>query len=287
MHRKKIGLLLLLALVLPLGFVAAEEPATETEATEAAAEQSDGTYVIRNVTYRIDGRTRKEVLAYVLEIKPQSRFSTQTALQEYIADKEQVIANRRTLASGEILVSYERSELDPDITYVDLRVKAEDTWNLVLLPYGKYDSNEGLQFSLKGRDFNFLGSMETLEVNLDYLARDLASGTERSGTDVNLDSTFGVPFYAYGLDWHVAFSGDVTYNTPSSLEVTTSGLPLQANTEVALGVDVPLEFQTWKAEVIQEYHLNEEGFDDPDEYYFRSTVRFGNEFSTGLNLPLS
>ena len=264
------------ALLLSLG-----EPAAAVEA------HNGETYVIRSVSYEIDGRTRPAVLAHRLDIEEERRFETRTMLEVYLEDKEQLLANQRTLANGTILPSYEQSSTEAEVVYVDLEVRVEDTWNLILLPYGKYDSNEGLEISLKGRDFNFLGRMNEIALNFDYLIRDWAQDSERSGYDFTLYNSFELPFYAYGLDWHVGFTGDLTYNTPETLDVTQSGAPLQANTTFTFGLDIPLEYQRWETELIQEYHLNEEGFDDPDGYYYRTTLRFGSSIPTGLELPFS
>jgi hypothetical protein len=256
-------------------------------ASENASAQDGTVYEIRSVSYEIEGRVRQEVLAHALEIETGRSFDSYGALEDFIADREQVLANQRTLEDGSIIVETEESRTDPQLVLADLTVRAEETWNLFLLPYGKYDSNEGLQLSLKGRDYNFLGGMRELAVDLDYTARELAEDTERSGYDFTLETIFDIPFYAYGLAWNVGFNGDVTYNTRDTLNVTAEGAPLQANSTLSLGLDVPLDGLTLKNELIQEYHLNEEGIDDPDEYFFRTTVRTGSSIPTGIELPLS
>ena len=56
----------------------------------------------------------------------------------------------------------------PELQAVTLDVYTRDTWNLIALPYFKYDSNSGLLLALRGRDYNFFGTMQTLTLNLDY-----------------------------------------------------------------------------------------------------------------------
>ncbi len=241
------------------------------ESGSAGGENNGTEYVIRNVNYTIDGKTRKDVLSHYLDIKEGRVFASEAALEVFIKDRLQMIKNQRTLAEGTIKTKYIRDDQNPERIFVDLEVYVTDTWNYLLLPYAKYDSNDGFLLSLRGRNYNFLGSMNELSWNLDYLL-DTSGNAEYS-----INGGFSLPFYLWDFSWMFNFDEDVTVSPDDPLEIYTKG---------GLSVDIPLNSIVWQASVNQYYYLNEDGSDDADGYYFKTDARFGSSFSTGVRLPL-
>ena len=233
--------------------------------------ESDSSYIIRDIRYLIVGKTRENVLAHYLDIKSGESFSSESELQLFLDDKLQMINNQRSLAEGEIKNTYVKDPQNPGRYFVDLEVNVRDTWNYILLPYASYDSNEGTSISLKGRNYNFLGSMETLSLNLDYLL------TNDVQSEYSLNGGFELPFYLWGYNWKIGFDENLT--------LSQSHL-FQAYTKTSLSMDIPLNNLTWQASVNQEYYLNEDGETDADGYYMRNAARFGSSIPTGLYLPL-
>ena len=232
--------------------------------------EKDASFVIRNINYTIVGKTRENVLAHYLNIKSGDSFASENDLQLYLDDKLQIIKNQRSLAGGEIKTTYTKDSQNPGRSFVDLEVNVRDTWNYLVLPYAKYDSNEGTTISLKGRNYNFLGSMETLKLNLDYLL------TNDIESEYSLNGGFDLPFYLWGFNWKFGFDGD--------LALSQSNL-FQVYTKTSISMDIPLDNLTWQASVNQEYYLNEDGETDADGYYMRNAARFGSSIPTGLYLP--
>lgn len=234
-------------------------------------ETSGGTqYEIDKIEYEIKGYTRKSVLIHYLQIEKGETFESREELEAYIADKLQLIENQRTLAEGSINPTFHEKADEPGKVYVDLNVTVSDTWNYLVLPYFRYDSNEGLLLSLRGRNYNFLGGMEKLEVNFDYL---------KSGVDeheYSLNGEFAVPFYWWGYEWMFDFEEDVVINPEE---------PTYFYSRAGLSLDIPTSFLTWQAGVDQEYYLNEDGEDDPDTWYLTTAGRFGTSIPLGFELP--
>ena len=251
---------LIILLLISLGQVWAEDQGN-TEST---------VYQIRNVEFSIDGNTRESVLMHYLDIERGEEFEGRAAVEEYITDKLQLIRNQRTLANGTITPSFEPDPERPEMVYVDLQIEVSDTWNYIVLPYGKYDSNEGLLLSLRGRNYNFLGGMETLEVNLDYLKPSVEEN------EYSLNSALKIPFYLYGFEWKFNFEEDVRISADD---------PTYFYTKAGLSLDIPMNSHTWQASMQQEYYLNEEGDDDPDNWYLRSSGHFGSSIPLGFELP--
>lgn len=228
-------------------------------------------YIIRKITYIIEGKTRENVLSHYLDIKPGESFSTEEELTLFIEDKLQLIDNQRSLAEGNIKTIYSIDSNNPGKNFVDLEIFVKDTWNYLVLPYPKYDSNTGFLLSLRGRNYNFLGGMETLSLNLDYIK------PPTGGSEYSLNGGFAVPFYLFGYNWKFDFSENI---------IITPENPLKLYTKAGLSVDIPLDNLTWKASIDQNYYLNQDGEADVDGSYMMTAARFGSSIPTGLELPL-
>ncbi|MEA1910280.1 MAG: hypothetical protein U9N32_01225, partial [Spirochaetota bacterium] len=232
---------------------------------------SDGTeYIIRNINYTIDGTTRESVLSHYLDIKSGQSFAGKDLMLSFLDSKVQLIKNKRTLAEGSIEAVYSKNPNNPDVTFVDLDICVKDTWNYIALPYAKYDSNDGFLLSLRGRNYNFLGGMEPLEINLDY------TKSELDENEVSVNGEFAVPFYWLGYEWMADFKEDVTLSSEQPTSVTS---------KAELAVDIPTDFHTWQASIKQAYYLNKDGDEDPDQWYLASSGRFGSSIPLGFELP--
>ncbi len=228
-------------------------------------------FIIRNVSYTIEGKTRESVLSLYLDIKTGESFLTEEELTAFLEDKLQLIDNQRTLAEGNIKTSYSRDPKDPGKNFVDLEVYVKDSWNYIILPYPRYDSNDGFLLSLRGRNYNFLGSMEKLSLNLDY------TRTTSGGSEYSLNGGFKLPFYLWDYNWKFSFDEDVTISPDNPLEVYT---------KAGISINIPLDSLIWQASVDQYYYLNQDGDTDEDGYYMKTAARLGSLISTGLDLPL-
>ncbi len=237
---------------------------------EVNSGENENTYIIRKVNYTIDGKTRESVLSHYLNIKPGQRFNSKEEFNTFLDDKLQMIKNQRTLAGGYINPEYTVDPQDSGKILVDLDIFVKDTWNYLLLPYANYDSNDGLLVSLRGRNYNFLGSMNKLTWNMDYLLN--TSGE----SEYSVNGGFVLPFYLWDYNWKFSLDEDITVSPDE---------PLSIYTKAGISLDIPLDSLTWKASVDQSYYLNEDGEEDADGYYMRTSARFGSSIPTGLELP--
>ena len=195
------------------------------EAAAAAAEEP-GPYVIRSVDFQSQGRTRDFVLMTIIDPYRKmigSSFPDRASLDAFVADKARLLSSRRVLASA--TPSYQLEPATGGGFDVALRFATVDSMNVIGLPYGTYDSNNGLLLSLRGRDYDFLGSAQPLELNLNY--QKSPSGVDSYGGQLD----FVAPFQAWGAVWDFGFSeagqfwtdgtgssitsASITYNLPS------------------------------------------------------------------------
>lgn len=228
----------------------------------SAAQTAPSAYRIASVEYEIEGKTRQKALADRLDIRIGKEFLDLAALEAYVADRRQVLVNQRVLESAEL--TWEAREATGGPAAVTLTVRAKDTWNLIILPYPKYSTNEGLLLGLRLRDYNFAGTMETLFVDLDYRYDENGDQSFRIGTE------FALPFELGGLDWTIDtvqgfaynFSGRITYTGKNTLKLDLGGDAFR-----------------WTARVGQNFFWNEDGDldDDLDRLVLQTLAGIGTE----------
>jgi hypothetical protein len=194
-------------------------------------------YYVRNIDFDVSGPTlfgismshsRPFAILYHGEIKEGEEIHGGAALEKYIQDKTQLLMNQRVIASASI--DYAAAEKDPDGRQpLDLLVTVRDSWNLIALPYPKYDSNEGYNIIIKARDYNFLGTMNPLRIDMGY-KRDLY---KRNTFNLLIDSN--IRFKAMGLDWNFNFDNEFFY---------TAGEPLSFINTTGFDVELPVKRTT-------------------------------------------
>lgn len=180
--------------------------------------------------YRINGRTTVTALDRELKIRRGERFAGLQALEKYVDEKRRELSNMRTLdvSASEIVYTLgaeeKAGENPPEIpVYIELVVT--DTRNLLILPEPKYDSNSGFTLSLKARDYNFLGTLSPLKLDLIWGGDE--EGESMAGFLVNSD----IPFRALGLDWNFDFDHDFRYYFDA---------PVYYKNVTGLSVDLPV-----------------------------------------------
>ena len=269
----KLPLFLLPALFVLAAFpLAAQEYLTETEAQEQASAleaeaqdiaderavlpENDRLYVIAAFEFDIKGRTRPSALIYKGEFKIGETLKGQANLDEYVREKTQVLVNQRILKDNAV-VTYSVGEQADDGSYpVTLAISVEDSWNIIALPRPYYKSDTGFDLSIRARDYNFLGTMNPLRVNLGY------KYDEEKHSSFQLDILSSMPFNAFGYHWEVKFNNYFGYR--QQVEE-----PYFYQNITGLSVEIPFRKTTFTFGFEEATILNEENSDR-------------NKLSTGL-----
>ena len=189
------------------------------------ADESQLVYVIRNMDFDIKGRSRPFALIYHGDFKEGERIQGKANLDRYMTRKTRMLMNQRVLE--EVSMEYTLGEAEEDGALpVNILIHVKDTWNIIGLPYPQYDSNDGFKFTLKLRDYNFLGTMSPLRLDFSY-----QNDTDhRNSFGIMLDSD--TPFRAAGLTWNLNFDHELGY---------TFGEPLFYQNTTGLSVELPVE----------------------------------------------
>ncbi|MDR1105345.1 MAG: hypothetical protein LBL44_03210, partial [Treponema sp.] len=205
----------------------------ETEADDKTV------YYIRDVEVNVSGPelfgislpmgySRPFAVMYHGEIKEGEEIQGTAGLEKYMRDKTQLIMNQRVISSATIDYTVAGAEADGRRP-VDLLVTVRDTWNIIALPQPRYDSNEGFKLFVKARDYNFLGTMNPLRLDIGY-TRNLDGITTFS---LLVDTN--TRFRALGLDWNLNFDNEFFY---------TMGEPLSYINTTGFDVEIPVKRTT-------------------------------------------
>jgi hypothetical protein len=228
-------------------------------------------YFIRNIDFNITGRTIPSILLDTLEIKIGERVR---ALDTYIRRKTQLLRNQRVLEEGQSRIEYSIGEADEDgLVPVDLMIHAADTWNIIALPEPKFDSNTGLSLTIKARDYNFLGTMRPMAVDLGY-------SLEENKNSFFLDVDSETPFKFFGYNWILNFDNSFSF---------TEKIPFFYRNITGLSMELPWRRTAFTFGFEQAYILNEENSDkekrETGVSYFADTWYMSSELYTRWDIP--
>jgi hypothetical protein len=232
------AMVLLLLFVLP--FADAQEEPEGQEAPEAV-------YVIRNMDFNVTGRTRPSAIIYYGEFQEGLELRGGSALEKYIRDKTQVLLNQRVLDEARIEYTLGEAEADGKIP-VHLLISVKDTWNIIAVPYPKYDTNTGFDLTIKARDYNFFGSMIPLRIDLGY------KYDEQGKNSAKFEIDSDIPFRAWGYNWNLDFDHFFAYR-PDVEE------PFYYKTVTGLSMELPVKRTTFTFGFSESFLLNEENSD--------------------------
>jgi hypothetical protein len=238
---------------------------------EPAVNEETIPYYIRTIDFNVIGHTRHFALFYVGEFKRGERITGKTNLEKYVAEKTRILYNQRVLE--EVHVGYTVGEENAGGVPVDILVSVKDTWNFIAIPWFEYDSNSGMEITVKARHYNFLGTMSPLRIDLGYKKDD----DEDSGSFfVDIDSD--IPFTAFGYKWNFNFDNYFSYGEKIQYENTTG-----------IAMDIPVERTTLTFGFEQQFSVNEENDDKyKAEYgdYFEDVWYTSSELYTQWKIPL-
>ena len=160
---------------------------------------SASSYKIKDAEYNLEGSrseftgiTREYALKTKVPLDFKRIFSDEEELMQYIHDVKQQIENTRNF--DKVDVDFSVSEPDEsDICNVFLIISTHDSMHFIAAPYPKYSSGDSLNLTVKVKDTNFLGSMETM------------TGEGKFAMELNDDDSVKDYLLGLGLDFETPF----------------------------------------------------------------------------------
>jgi len=173
--------------------------------TQGENNSDSSVYIINSFNYNVKGITQPFALNNKADLETGYEITGFSNLEKFIQDKTQILINERVLQDN-VRIEYTIADAPEDGKYpVDLEIYVEDTWNIIALPYPKYSSNSGYELTIKARDYNFLGTMQPLRIDLGYRY----DQHKRSYFMLMLDSNY--LFEALGFNWNFDFDHHINY----------------------------------------------------------------------------
>lgn len=175
-------------------------------------------YQIKDVEYNSKGAfgvgtTNSYALEQKVEINKKRIFDNEEAFLKYKDDYIQRLKNTRVFHKVEVDYSYSEAD-ENDVKMVTLFVNTEDAIHILAVPYPKYDSNNGFSFKLKGKDNNFLGSLNEMSAEINFSIKD--SNSEDSKNKIGLGMSYDHPFRAGKFNATLINSHSFSYNFDAS-----------------------------------------------------------------------
>ncbi|MDR0290954.1 MAG: hypothetical protein LBI06_08470 [Treponema sp.] len=251
---KKPLLLLPLLIVFATAPLFAQEdaPDFEEQVEAEALPEEDVLYVIEAFEFDIKGRTRPDALIYTGEFSVGEELRGQESLEKYIREKTQVLINQRVLKNNATIDYIVREQTEDGAFPVTVIIKVEDSWNIIALPRPAYSTNTGFELTIKARDYNFLGTMNPLRIDLGYAYDE----NGRSSFNLLIDSN--TPFNAFGYTWNIDFDNLFVYRVDE---------PFYYKNTTGLSIEVPFRTTTFTFGFQETINLNEENSDRDKAQY--------------------
>jgi hypothetical protein len=231
---------------------------TDIGGESGSVPDDDTIYVIRLIDYSVNGRTLPSALRYHGELKLGEYIQGSRNLARYVRRKAQLLMNQRALEFATIAYSFGDPEEDGAVP-VFLLVVSRDSHNFIIFPKPLISSNTGLDITLKARDYNFLGTLNPLRIDLGYA---LDNSTSNKWYDRNVtEGTFtlfldtDIPVRLFDLDFVIDFDNEFKFSKENIFYKNTAGL----------SVEVPVSFTTATFGFAQTTTVNE---DNADVYEF-------------------
>lgn len=165
-------------------------------------QETTSLFRIAEVTYSVSGLTSRPYLEEYLGIKIGEMFDSEEELRSYLLEKERLITGNKVFeASSNVGFEF----IDPPEVIprpVRVIVFTRDSWTTLALPLVKYSTSEGLSFAVRFKDFNFLGRLEPLSLDLDYYSE---------SKTLELGAYFTLFKRMLGSKWALSVGGDLSW----------------------------------------------------------------------------
>jgi hypothetical protein len=206
-----------------------EEILPEQDAeSPAEADDSNTVYYIKDIVFNRSGKRVRTGLSlpYFLlrqgEFEIGERITGRDNLEKYRLDKMQLLINHRVLDAAYIDLIFEEPDSAGSVPVI-LRVATVDTATIIVLPQPRFDDNDGFRIVLKGRDYNFLGTMNPLRFDFGY---EYNKKNKESSFFSLIDSD--TPFRLFGYVWNFNFDHYFSYTHEAPFHYkNTSGLTME------------------------------------------------------------
>jgi len=237
--------------------------------------ESNSVFFINSFNINVDGKTKTFIIEDICKLKTGEKLSGISGVEKYIKEKIQLLENER--AFEDVSIEYSIGQKKNNEYPVDLEINVKDSHNMVVYPQPKYSSKTGYDFRLRLRDYNFLGTLKPLRVDLGYIYDQFQRRYFLFLFDIN------AAFNIFDLKWNFNFRNEFQYR-PDLDRVFYYG-----NT-TGFYVNLPIKTSTLLIGLNESFYINLENkdkykplYEDTQHGFFISTNPYMEwEIPTGL-----
>ncbi len=242
-------------------------------------------YKIKDVEYNLEGSraeftgiTREYALKTKVPVDFKRNFNNEDELIDYINDVKQQIENTRNFEKVDVDFSVTDAD-ESDVCDVFLRISTFDSMHFIAAPYPKYSSGDSLNLTIKMKDTNFMGSMETMTGEAKF-AIELNDDDSPKDYLVGLGLSFETPFQLGTLDasWNNNLDFSYTFGDSTPEWSVDSGLSLTKKFDRFSVVATANQI------FARDFDYDEEDVNGKTVYYGDGTY-FGEKL--GLSIPIT
>ena len=216
-------------------------------------------YILHDVVMNPTGKTKSfAVKNNITEINYKKIFNSTEELEKYLDDIHQELENTRILT--DITHSYVvQGKNDDGVNLVIAQYTFDESHSMIVFPKPTFDTNDGIEVKFKLKDANFLGLMNTMNIDINT----------QFGDEDHPDNYSRVTF-GFNFDYDYPFNKGITKNTWSNalefnwamadssaefnyLTGITIGVPFgeghQANFTVSQGISRNLDYEIFGDEL--------------------------------------
>jgi hypothetical protein len=166
------------------------------------------TIFVEKIDITVDGKTKPRAIMRELELKEGREFSSEASLKNYLRLSKNELDDTRLFKFVELSYTFS-SERDGKIPVL-IQIVVEDSHNIIALPKPTYDSDDGFELSLRARNYNFMGSMEPLRLNFNYVFN------EDSKHEFQFETNYVFNFIIKEQNFSLKVSQDINYEPDES-----------------------------------------------------------------------
>lgn len=218
------------------------------------------TYTITNIEYNIDGLVRIAAIQDKVDLQPDISFSSLEALNRYILNKRTLLTSHRVLSNTLSTITHtyywNKEKQRYDVTlYVYVTVGS----TLLVLPYIKYSTDNGTSITLRIRDYNFIGSLDTLSVNVDWNIKENKNGEIENRFVSSVGLSYPWAFGKHNLSLSLDESVEHKFKNAEFQNVISASLnysyPLAQR--ISYGASIKAKERSFFDDTIRNYHYAE------------------------------
>lgn len=228
------------------------------------------TYKIKQVNYELSpsswkflGTTKEYAITSNVPVDTNKVFSSKEEFDQYYEDFKTRLKNTRAFDSIEVNFTNQKDSEVKDQELITISVQTVDSVHMLPVPYFKFNSNDGGVFKLKIKDTNFLGTMNTMNTDLNF-GIDTVSGENKYNLGFNF--SYDMPFKA-GIF-------DTTWVNDYTLSYTIGNDIPEWNAKTGLKFVLPTEKLNYTFEIYQSVINNLDYKVYDDALYFNNDFKF-------------